>query len=74
MMAQESGRTSGVGGERLLSVAHVARRLGVSTKTVRRKISAGEFPRWQKLWGMVRVPEGDVQAVVDRERKAAARG
>lgn len=67
-------RLAGPAGERLLSVAHVARRLGVSTKTVRRKIREGEFPRWQKLWGMVRIPEGDVSALLERERAGVARG
>ncbi len=62
-------RLVGVAPERLLSVAHVAKRLGVSSKTVRRKIQAGAFPRWQKLWGMVRVPEGDVAAVIESERR-----
>lgn len=54
----------------LLSIAQVARRLDVSTKTVRRLIcERGAFPNWLRLGGRwIRVPEQDVLEYLRRSQ------
>jgi excisionase family DNA binding protein len=54
-------------GERVLSVAEVAKRLGVAEKTVRRKIDKGELPA-VRFGNLVRVGERDLAAYVHRPR------
>jgi excisionase family DNA binding protein len=53
----------------LLDIAAVARRLGVSKKTVRRLIyERGAFPGWQRVESRIRVPEQDLLAYLRRQR------
>jgi excisionase family DNA binding protein len=52
---------------RVLSVAEVAKRLGVAEKTVRRKIDKGELPA-VRFGNLVRVGERDLAAYVGRSR------
>lgn len=57
----------GAKGNPLLDIATVARRLGVSRKTVRRLIyDRGAFPNWTRVESRVRVPEQDVIAYLRR--------
>jgi excisionase family DNA binding protein len=55
-----------------LSLRTVAARLSCSTKTVRRRIAAGDFPGAFRLGGLLRVPESDVLALIARQRVASA--
>jgi excisionase family DNA binding protein len=48
-----------------MKVRQAAELLGVSTKTVRRWIKAGELPHW-KVGGQYRISEDDLNAVVER--------
>ena len=50
-------------GERFLSIADVAKRLGVSEKTVRRKISSGNWPA-HRIGRLVRISERVLAAYV----------
>jgi excisionase family DNA binding protein len=52
-------------GERFLSVAEVAKRLGVSEKTVRRKIESGDLPA-HRVGKLIRVTERDLAAYLPR--------
>ena len=54
-------------GERFLSVAEVAKRLGVSEKTVRRKIASDDLPA-HRLGKLLRVSERILTAYVTRAR------
>ena len=54
-------------GERFLSVAEVAKRLGVSEKTVRRKIASGDLPA-HRVGKLLRVSERILTAYVTRAR------
>jgi excisionase family DNA binding protein len=56
-------------GERLLSVADVAGRLGVAEKTVRRKISAGDLPAL-RVGKLIRVRENTLTVYLTRARSA----
>jgi excisionase family DNA binding protein len=60
-------------GERLLSVAEVATRLGVAEKTVRRKIASGDLPA-HRIGKLVRVGERSLTAYVTRARPARGDG
>ena len=53
---------------RLLSVATVAERLAISTKTVRRCIETGAL-RVHRLGRCVRISEDDLQNFIDQHRK-----
>ena len=53
---------------RLLSVAAVAGRLQVSTKTVRRWVEAGKL-RIHRLGRCVRISEADLQEFIDQHRQ-----
>ncbi|ACL65484.1 DNA binding domain protein, excisionase family [Anaeromyxobacter dehalogenans 2CP-1] len=53
----------------LLPMAAVARRLGVSKKTVARRIRAGELLGGQRVGGKVCLPEAEVLAYLRRERE-----
>ena len=53
--------------ERFLSVAEVAKRLGVSEKTVRRKIASGDLPA-HRVGKLLRVSERILTACLTRAR------
>lgn len=57
-------------GERLLTRAQVAERLGVSERTVDRLADRGELPR-QRIVGtrLVRFSEADVRALLDQRAR-----
>ena len=55
--------TRPIWGERFLSIAEVAERLGVSEKTVRRKISSGDWPA-HRVGKLIRISEGVLAAQV----------
>jgi excisionase family DNA binding protein len=63
LAAQESGPPQP--GERFLSVAEVSKKLGVSQKTVRRKIASGDWPA-HRVGKLVRVNERVLTAHVTR--------
>lgn len=48
----------------MVSIATAAKRLGVSTKTIRRRIACGHFPRVYRVGSMIRIPESDVLALL----------
>ena len=52
----------------MLTAAAVAKRLGVSTKTVRRWIEAGEL-KAHRFGRCVRISEDDLQDFIKRHRK-----
>jgi excisionase family DNA binding protein len=54
-------------GERFLSIAEVAKRLGVSVKTVRRKIGSGELPA-HRVGKLLRIGERSLAACVAPNR------
>lgn len=58
----------------LLTYKQVARRFGISRRTLERLISSGEFPRPLKLNGASRFTEDDVVAFMQRlqDRRAAS--
>ena len=60
-------------GERLLSVAEVAMRLGVAKKTVRRKIASGDLPA-HRVGRLVRVGERSLTAFLTRAHPARGVG
>jgi predicted site-specific integrase-resolvase len=53
---------------RMLPLRVVARRVGFSVKTIRRRLVEGRFPRVQKVLGQWRIPEGDLDAFLNEER------
>ena len=52
---------------RFLSINHVAERLGLSTKTIRRWIGAGELPV-HRLGRQLRVSENDLDLFLHQNR------
>lgn len=59
----------------LLSTQEVARQLAVHDSTIRRMLQHGHFPAALKVGGVWKVPQADVDAYVEeqrRERQVAA--
>lgn len=52
---------------RMLALRTVARRIGFGERTVRRLMAAGRFPRQQRVLGVWRIPEGDVEVFLAEE-------
>jgi excisionase family DNA binding protein len=59
---------------RLLTIREVAERLGVSRRTVQRKIANGEIPAFQlgSKHSPIRVDERELEAWLTRDPEAAA--
>ena len=62
----DDGRSTGLG-ERFLSAAEIAKRVGASQKWVRRKIADGGLPA-HRIGRLLRVAEGDLAVYLARAR------
>jgi excisionase family DNA binding protein len=60
-------------GERLLSVAEVAKRLDVSEKTVRRKVKSGELPA-HRVGKLIRIGESGLSACLAKPSAGSNKG
>lgn len=57
--------TTTIGGAQLLSIAQAAELLGLSTKTIRRRIAAGDLPAYRSC-RMIRVKASDLDRLFRR--------
>jgi predicted DNA-binding transcriptional regulator AlpA len=66
-MVEAIGKSPEVNSERLVSLAETAGMLGgVSVKTVRRMIAAGELPPAVKVLSCSKLPLSEVQSCIER--------
>ena len=69
-MVKEIGKCPEVSSERLVSLAEAAAMLGgVSVKTVRRMISAGELPPPVKVMSCSKLPLSELLSCIERLKK-----
>lgn len=52
--------TTTIGGARLMSIAQAAELLGLSTKTIRRRIATGDLPAYRAGRRVIRVKGADL--------------
>jgi predicted site-specific integrase-resolvase len=73
VVPEATGLEAGTKSNPLLPLAVVGKRIGQSTKTVRRLLQREEFPNVQWSGGKLCVPEQDVLSYLRRQRARAVR-